>query len=177
VQKIVILNGSGGTGKDTFSKLLGEVCYVENYSSVDEVKFAGKILGWNGCKYERDRSFLAELKDLATKYYDSPLKYMMKRISDFRLVRLNSDRSIICVHIREPIEIQKLKDQFNEDEVVTVLVVNSRISQILTNEADANVFDFAYDYIVQNDGDLSKLKDSAEIFVNDLFDVKCKCCN
>ena len=50
-KRIIIINGSGGVGKDTFVEYCSEFTNVKNISSVDKVKEAAKILvGWNGEK-------------------------------------------------------------------------------------------------------------------------------
>ena len=47
-KEIVIINGSGGVGKDAFVEFCNEFTCVKNISSVDKVKEAAKILvGWN----------------------------------------------------------------------------------------------------------------------------------
>ena len=48
-KKIVVINGSGGVGKDTFVEFCSEFAKVKNISSVDKVKEAAKVLvNWNG---------------------------------------------------------------------------------------------------------------------------------
>ena len=55
-KNIVIINGTGGAGKDTFVSFCSEFVKVLNVSSVDKVKEAAKILvGWNGEKDEVSR--------------------------------------------------------------------------------------------------------------------------
>ena len=48
MKEIVVINGSGGVGKDTFVQFCGEYTPIMNISSVDKVKEAAKVLaGWN----------------------------------------------------------------------------------------------------------------------------------
>ena len=50
-KRVVIINGGGGSGKDTFVEFCAKHAKVINISSVDKVKEAAKILvGWNGEK-------------------------------------------------------------------------------------------------------------------------------
>ena len=52
-KQVIIINGTGGSGKDTFVEYCSEFAKVTNISSVDKVKEAAKILvGWNGEKDE-----------------------------------------------------------------------------------------------------------------------------
>lgn len=54
--KTVIINGTGGSGKDTFVELCKEYVekmdnyYIYNRSSVDKIKEAAVIVGWDGSK-------------------------------------------------------------------------------------------------------------------------------
>lgn len=68
MKQILIINGSGGVGKDTFVDLLGEFVPVKHDSIVNPTKSLAKQVGWDGKKDERDRKFLAELKSLIDEY-------------------------------------------------------------------------------------------------------------
>ena len=61
-KQVIIINGTGGSGKDTFVRFCSEFAKVTNISSVDKVKEAAKILvGWNGEKHEKARKLLDDL--------------------------------------------------------------------------------------------------------------------
>lgn len=45
--KIVIINGSGGSGKDTFCELCGKYARCEVISSITPIKEIAKSAGWN----------------------------------------------------------------------------------------------------------------------------------
>ena len=50
-KKVIIINGTGGSGKDTFVEFCAEFARVTNISSVDPAKAAAKVLvGWEGEK-------------------------------------------------------------------------------------------------------------------------------
>ena len=66
MKEIIIINGSGGVGKDTFIAMCDKYTYTKNYSSVDEIKCVARQLGWNGGKTEKDRKFLSDLKLLTS---------------------------------------------------------------------------------------------------------------
>ena len=104
MKEIVVINGSGGVGKDTFVQFCGEYTSIMNISSVDKVKEAAKVLaGWNGEKDEKSRKFLSDLKELGIEYNDAPFKYISNMAEEFK----NSDKQIMFVHIRECEEIEK----------------------------------------------------------------------
>lgn len=159
-KKIVIINGSGGVGKDTFVEFCGEFVKVKNISSVDKVKEAAQILaGWNGEKDEKSRKFLADLKQLSIEYNNYPEQYIQMQAEDFE----NSpEEKIMFVHIREASEIQKIKELLGAQ---TMLVTSNRVEAIKTNAADANVDEYVYDIYLSNDGTLEELREKAEQFV------------
>ena len=60
-KKVIIINGTGGSGKDTFVEFCSEFKNVMNISSVDKVKEAASILvGWNGEKDEKSMKLLVD---------------------------------------------------------------------------------------------------------------------
>ena len=109
-KKVFIINGSGGVGKDTFVDFVSKYVSVKNVSSVDEVKHFAFMLGWNGEKDEKGRKLLSDLKDLLTEYDDRPFEYLKRSVEEFK----NSRYDEFCfLHIREPEEIQRTKEEFN----------------------------------------------------------------
>lgn len=159
-KQVFIINGSGGCGKDTFVSLVSDIIYTTNYSSVDKVKEIARIIGWNGGKTERDRKFLSDLKLLCTDYNNMPLNSMKDKYKEF----LNNDSNFLFLHIREPEEIEKAKKVFNAK---TILIKRDSIGHIISNMADANVFNYDYDVIINNDKGIEELRDKAFHFVKD----------
>ena len=70
--KVILINGSGGSGKDTVIELTRTYFWdkylVINTSTVDKVKLIASHMGWDGEKDERGRQFLADLKNAWTNY-------------------------------------------------------------------------------------------------------------
>lgn len=111
IKKIIIINGSGGVGKDAFAKRVieetlklskriipvenedycvnPEIFYridnitTNNISTIDYVKNIARMFGWNGEKSEKDRKMLSDLKDLMTVYNDYPFKRITAQITDW----------------------------------------------------------------------------------------------
>lgn len=162
-KKIIIINGSGGVGKDTFVDFCRIYANITNISSVDKIKEAAKILGWNGRKTEADRKFLSDLKILSTKYNDFSYTYIAENINKFEK---DKSSNVMFIHVREPEEIDKIKKEFD---CITLLIQNIRVSQITSNMADANINNYEYDYVVDNDLDLSALKDKAIKFITTIL--------
>ncbi len=95
-KRIVIINGVGGSGKDTFVELCAKHANVINISSVDKVKEAAKVLvGWNGEKDEKSRKLLVDLKKISIEYNDYPTAYILEEHKKF----LKSDATILFIHI------------------------------------------------------------------------------
>lgn len=163
-KKIVIINGSGGVGKDTFVDFCRIYANIINISSVDKIKEAAKILGYDGGKTEEDRKFLSDLKLLSTEYNNYPYEYIRTNIEQFK-----NDRSlgVMFIHVREPEEIDKLKKEFG---CITLLIQNVNKEGISSNMADANVENYEYDYVVHNDDDIHTLKQKATTFICSIID-------
>ena len=158
-KQVIIINGTGGSGKDTFVEFCSEFANVINISSVDKVKEAAKILvGWNGEKDEKSRKLLVDLKQLSIEYNDSPSKYIKQKFDEF----MESNSSYLFIHIREIDEIEKIKKMLGAK---TMLVKNPRVALIISNNSDGNVYNYNYDYVIENDGTLENLKKKAKDFV------------
>ncbi len=159
-KKIVIINGSGGVGKDTFVEFCSEFANVKNISSVDKVKEAAKVLvNWNGEKDEKSRKFLSDLKKMSIDYNNYPMVYIKEQADEFKA---NETEKIMFIHIREISEIEKVKEEVGAK---TLLITSNRVQKITTNSSDANVADYNYDCYISNDGTLEELKEKAKIFV------------
>ena len=161
-KNIIIINGTGGAGKDTFVSFCAEITRVLNVSTVDKVKEAAAILvGWNGEKDEVSRKLLVDLKQLSIAYNDAPTKYICGMAEKFK----ESDDKLMFVHIREAEEIEKAKKLLKAK---TLLITNPRVKLITSNNSDGKVNEYKYDYYLQNDGTLEDLKEKAKKFVEEL---------
>ncbi|MGN0297790.1 MAG: hypothetical protein ACI4C1_01160, partial [Lachnospiraceae bacterium] len=108
----------------------------------------------------KDRKFLSDLKLLTTEYSDLPFKAMKSQVQEFIL---SSVYSVMLIDIREPREIERAKVAFSAK---TILIENKRVKPINSNVADANVFNYTYDYIVQNNGTLDEFKENVKTFAD-----------
>lgn len=157
---IIIINGTGGSGKDTFVEFCSKYTKVMNFSSIDKVKEVATLIGWNGGKTDKDRKFLSDLKKLTTEYNDMAFNSIKDCVVKFD----DSDDNILFIHIREPEEIKRAVNSFNAK---TLLVKRSGLSNIQTNYSDANVDNYDYDYIIENTT-LEELDNKALNFVKKL---------
>lgn len=170
-KQIFIINGSGGVGKDTFVELvsvelndkLKRFHTVVNFSSVDRVKEIAREIGWDGRKTEKDRKFLSDLKSLTRDYCDMPFQSMKDKIEEF----IKSDEGqVLFLHIRESEEIKRVVNDFGAK---TILVVRDSVTQITSNISDKNVFDYNYDFVIENNSTIEELKEKVRQFINDVI--------
>ena len=157
---IFITNGTGGCGKDTFASMVGEIVPTLKFSSIDAVKNIAKSCGWYGGKTEKDRKFLSDLKLLTTAYSDMPFNSIKNAVEGF----IEYDGfQVMFIDIREPEEIERAKKEFGAK---TILIKNDRVAPITSNMADANVNNYEYDIVIENNGTLDDLRETAQNFVN-----------
>lgn len=174
MKKIFILNGSGGVGKDTFvSFVKAYVTSIKNdfaighTSSINYIKDVAYNIGWSGEKDEKGRKFLSDIKMALSAYDDSPYERVKRNILHF----LDDDRfinGVLFIDIREPEEIERAKREFGAK---TILIKSDRVEHVTSNMADAGVFDYEYDIVIENNGTLEDLFDTAIKFSKEyIFD-------
>lgn len=166
LKHIIVINGSGGVGKDTFVELCGKYAKVHNVSTIDMVNEASLLLGCDSAKTERNRAFKSDLKLLADKYYGHSLAYITDQINEFLL---HSNDEVLFIHCREPENIKAIVDMCD---AITIIVKNKNVPNIISNMADANVENYTYDYTIQNYGSIDDLDSVAESFIKHLNEPK-----
>lgn len=168
--KVFIINGRGGSGKDTFVQFFSEQAgahFVQNLSTVDYVKDMAYELGWNGEKDNLSRKFLSDLKDMTTYWADKPFQDVVKRtqIAYDEWCGYGVDsRCFVFIHCREPKEIQRLVEEMPFP--TYSLLIRRRGLQNYGNHADDEVENFKYDFVIENNYGLDNLKAEAIRFYN-----------
>ena len=161
---IFIVNGKPRAGKDTFAQILNEYMDVYKYSSVTKVKEIAKQCGWSGAKEEKDRKFLHELKMLTSAYSDMSYNDVIEEIDKFKKGELDAD--IFVVDVREPEDIDRL---VKATKAFTIFIENNRVPSITSNAADANVENYKYDFVIQNNGTLEDFEGNIKLFMEVLM--------
>jgi len=172
--RVVIVNGMPESGKTTFENMCADIltpAFCRTRSTVDKIKEIAKEGGWTGTKNLEDRKFLSDLKDLFTDYNDMPFNDIIKFLkgweTDLEYYGVGSHKHVLFVDDREPEHIDRLKKELN---AVTLLIEREEVAnQIVSNHSDGNVYDYDYDYIIKNNGDLADLGEQALIFLNWIF--------
>ena len=158
---IFITNGSGGCGKDTFAIFLSEVVPTFKYSSIDKIKSIAGYCGWKGQKREKDRKFLSDLKVLTSDYNDMPFREIQERVERFKV---DHKHVVMLIDIREPEEIERAKKEFGAQ---TILIKRDSVPQITSNMADANVDNYEYDFVLENNGTLEEFRNKIVEFADE----------
>lgn len=162
---LIVVNGTARAGKDSFVEFVSSVMEEHGIcsslvSSVDNVKEAAKLLGWDGTKDELGRKFLSDLKDMSTSYYDGPTKYMLSRIGSCKC-------QVMFFMIREPEEIHK----FVKITGAKTVVIRRHSAEAMSycNHADLNVLEYVYDDEIMNDAGIPELSAKARIYANNII--------
>lgn len=145
-KKVIVINGSGGAGKDTLCEMAGKHYKIMNVSSIDPIKKIAKDNGWNGDKSEKSRKFLADLKALFVEFNDLPLKYLLEKYDVFK----NGDEEIMFVHIREPKEIEKFKKEIGDNCYTLLIRGRAGARTEWNNHSDDAVENYDYDFCYEN---------------------------
>lgn len=161
--KIFIVNGTGGSGKTTFEKMVKNIAEQEGYdvraiSTIDYVKQMAKKFGWDGGKSLNDRRFLSDLKDALTRWKDVPYQKISDRLE---ILKLEQQVDAVFIDCREPDEIKRFVQDYG---AITILVQRGE-TVIFGNHADDDVKNYQYDIVIDNSRGLDELKQEATIFV------------
>ena len=163
MKKIYILNGVGTSGKGEFVSRVAKYIPTIQYSIIDMIKEVAETLGWQYGKSEKDRKFLSDLMDLSSEYNDMPYQDVSGLVGAF-----NSElpEEVLIIDMRDPKDIARAVKDFGAE---TILIRNPNVKKIQTNHADANVEEYEYDYIIENDGTLNQLDKVAKLFCHDVI--------
>jgi hypothetical protein len=162
---VIVINGSGGVGKDTLCEMAGKHFKVFNVSSITPIKEIALLCGWDGEKTNKARKFLSDLKRLCVEYNDYPTAWARARFDEF----LSSDEEIMFVHIREAEEITKFVNATGGVAKTLLIRPGNRLNkESYGNVSDDCVENYSYDYYYTND----KTLDVAEVeFIALLEDI------
>lgn len=165
---IVLINGLPRSGKDTFVSLCSKYAECANISTIDPIKEAAKLLGWNGEKTPEARKFLSDLKDMAESCFNTSEKYL-----DELIPPLEGIVDVVFIHCREPEQLHKLRAKYHA--ITLYIEAGDRLHwrpEDITNHADRDVSNFSYDLTIWNNKGISELDKAAEMFVKDLNKLK-----
>lgn len=163
----IVINGSGGVGKDTLCDLAANHFAVMNISTITPIKDVARQCGWDGRKDDRSRRFLSDLKRLCVDYNDFPTVWAMERYREF----LASDTlEILFVHIREAEEIAKFVKATDGAAKTLLIRGGDRIQkESYGNVSDDEVENYTYDYYFLNDKSLEEAETNFTAFLSEIL--------
>lgn len=156
---VLIVNGKPRAGKDTFVEILNDFIPTYKYSMIEKVKSMALDCGYKASKDEKDRKFLYELKKLTDEYSDMSMRDVKDRVWEF--AAHNIKELIMVIDARDPKDIEHLAYITGG---FTVFIDNENVPAITSNEADANVDNYEYDFYIKNDGTLKDFEENVYNF-------------
>lgn len=136
---------------------------VENVSSVDGLKYiATRYFNYdNDNKTDKDRKFLADLKQLTTDYCDYSFTYIINR---WDLFVKDPYKKYLFIHVREPKEIERLKTELN---AITLQITSTRtdIHKVDNNASDRDTDLYDYDFSIANDSTIEEFTENIKSFI------------
>ena len=172
---VCILNGAGGSGKDTFISAVNQHCSAMRLTSVNEVyEIADKFINYTAPyvgafgelssidpsgerdqKTDRFRTFMSDLKTAWSNFCDGPTVCLLGELKTTveKLLNAGEEYDVIFMIIREPAEIQKIKDYIITTMgimCITALVDGHVSPDSYTNYADRGVENYDYDLVIKN---------------------------
>ena len=76
----------------------------------------------------------------------------------------SDEGQVLFLHIREPKEIKRVVNEFKAK---SILIVRDSVTHIISNVSDKNVFDYHYDFVIENNGTIENLQEKVKQFVNE----------
>lgn len=160
MDKIIVINGKGGIGKDTLIEALANAAphyiHVSNISSITPIieacEKSGVILEGKDNAY---RKLLSDMKSAIDDYHAKKTgvsfttRYLVKQTDQWKQLCLfgKATHHVLFVHIREP---EMIKDFLTSNpDATTVLVTSDRAQDSYGNPSDEGVNAFSYNYIFE----------------------------
>lgn len=162
---IIVINGKGGSGKDTICDIVSKHHKTRNISTITPIKEVASFGGWQGGKTEKDRKFLSDLKELFSEYNDLPNNYALNEYKSFMK---NQCEEVLFVHIREPENINKFIKSIDGN-CITLLVTGGKSQNSYGNRSDDEVENYTYDYIYNNTKPLDEVENDFMAFFENII--------
>lgn len=166
--KIFLVSGASRHGKDTIGNFIEEYC-KENNIKVCRTQMAKHLkmyvkdyFGWDGSEETKPRTLLQELgTDIIRGKLNKPYFFANRTAEDLDILSHFFDVALVT-DVREPIEIETIRKNFNDVVVIRVNRINYETE--MTTEQQKHKIENAmndyndYDYVLTNDT-LDKLKE------------------
>ena len=159
--KIFLVSGKARHGKDTIGNFIEEYC-KENNIKVCRTQIAKYLkmyikdyFGWDGSEETKPRTLLQELgTDVIRGKMNKPYFFANRTVEDLEILSNFFDVAVIT-DIRVPLEIESIKEKFNDVVVIKVERINykSEMTKEQQNHKIENSMNdyHDYDYVLIND--------------------------
>lgn len=160
---VVIINGTGSSGKDTVENIVSKYCHTCRIDSVEIPKYilGLECIGWDGVKTPKARKALSDIKRVLSEFNDCIFRTLTERVDYFECKSFYDKYAF--VHIREKPEIDRLYNYcVSKEYSVTRCLVLRNLESGWGNDSDDNPDYFNpddYDIVLRNDGDISFLEE------------------
>lgn len=180
MRKLIITNGTGGAGKDTFYKMVANRLQALGYEvfRYSYVQYTRDMLSeWGGidtsAKTDKDRQLLAGINHALEEYSDIPFRDCCEFIDENLFTYktryeptenqfVPSDVNFIFLDVRVPEVINRFRERYQNTQ--TVFVHNGEVNSATAE--DKGVYNYQYDYVVDNTGNIDNLKEQADRYAN-----------
>ena len=173
--KVFVINGSGGSGKDTFCNYIEQLATEKNkhyhiesiYTSTPAKEWAKKM-GWDGDKRPCDRRFLCNLKDMLDYWNNATYNHIKDCFFAYYTTKSYRyySKTIFFIHAREEKDIVWITTYCHNKGISCKSILVKRPNTTKKgNHADDKVEQYLnYDYTIVNDGTLEDFKKKAQDF-------------
>lgn len=161
--KIITINGYPNSGKDTFVEFCREI-YSPTFNLLTSTLAveALETLGWNRqTKTPEIRAALSNLMLISESLFDGPFKYIRAEICKIQLIHSNP---VIFIHSREPRNIKRYVEGFDAQ----TLLIKSHRPEDMSNTSDREVYNYEYDFVIENMHGLREFREKAIDFIESL---------
>lgn len=181
MNKVIIISGKSGAGKDAFGKFLREKLEEKGKRVItihygDAVKWVLRdYFKWDGNKDEAGRTLLQHIgTDVVRAKYPN---FWVNIVADLVSAFENEFDVAIIPDARFENEVQIVMEKYPDLACIRVERTNADgapwVNPLFTptqlaHPSETSLDDFSFNYIVHNDGELDELKESAEAVLEDL---------
>ena len=175
--QVILIGGKARSGKDTLADFLIEelekqgkkVCKIQVGQYIKY--YAMKYFGWDGEEETKPRDLLIELGTEVIRKKIDPDFHINRLIEDIKVLSYFYDTFVVS-DVRFPVEIEKPKKEF--ENVTTIKMI--RNSDELNESQKSHVTETGLDsfndfnYVIENEGSLEKLKEKAIDILKEIGD-------
>ncbi len=173
--KIIMICGKARSGKDTLTDYLipgleGEkVCRIQISQYIKY--YAMRYFGWDGLEESKPRDLLNKLGTEIIRNKIDPEFHINRLLQDIEVLSYFFDTFIVN-DVRFPIEIEKVKEKFDNVTTIKVFRESDELTESQKKEISETALDdyTDFDFIVDNSGSLEDLELKANEILNEIGD-------